>query len=307
MIFVYLIIALVFLVWSGGALVSTLTRLSGRFKVSFFVISFLMMAGATSVPELFVAIQSAFDNETALAFGVVVGSNIADIALVLGTLLILNPQIQISSSIKRFDSVAMAFVAIVPFILIIDRNLSRIDGVILIIVFALYLFNLLQSSKFFKKIQHTEKSPHLLKDIIVFILAVVTLLISSHYVVLYSTEVASFLRLPVMLVGLILVSLGTSLPELVFAYRASKEKKPELSLGDITGSVVFNAALILGVAAIISPFELASPLNYLIPAIFTAILFAYFIIGVINEKALRKPFGFVLVAFYISFIILELI
>lgn len=307
MIFVYLIIALIFLVSSGGTLVSALTRLSGRFKLSFFVISFLLMAGATSVPELFVAIQSAFNNETALAFGTVVGSNIADISLVLGVLLILSPGIKISGSIKRFDSIAMAFVALVPFALVIDGGLSRIDGILLLVIFSLYLFNLLQSSKFFKKIKHLEKSPHLLRDIVIFIVAVVVLLISSHYTVFYATEVAGFLKLPVMLVGLILIALGTSLPELVFAFRASKEEKPELSLGDITGSIVFNATLILGLAATISPFEIISPSAYLISGIFTALLFAYFVIGVINEKAFKRPFGFALLAFYLLFVILEII
>lgn len=302
-----LIISLIFLIWSGSALVSTLTRLSGALRISFFVVSFLLMAGATSIPELFVSISSAFEGSTSLAFGTVVGSNIADIALVLGVLLILNNGVKVEGSIRRYDSYLMALVALLPFILIIDGSLSRIDGVILLIAFVFYLSFLLRGARFFSKIRETKPNINLVRDISIFIVAVIILLVSSHYVVGSSISIARDLNFPVVIVGLILIALGTSLPELVFAFRSSKENKAEMSLGDITGSVVFNATLILGIAAVISPFELTSRFTYLISGIMTLILFAYFVYGVSNEKVFRRPFGYLLIALYIIFALVEII
>src|SRR4030067_2467784 len=132
---IWLIVKFIFFVFvivqAGAWLVKILSKISGYFQVSYFAVSLMIMAVATSVPELLVGINSALDKKTELSLGVVLGSNIADLALVFGVVLILSGGITLTSIIAKREAWYMCLLAILPLILLYDRVLSRIDGVIL--------------------------------------------------------------------------------------------------------------------------------------------------------------------------------
>lgn len=307
MIYVYLLVSIIVLLWSGGALAASLTTLSKRLHISAFLISFLLMAAATSMPELFVGIMSGVEGEGSLAFGTAIGSNIADIALVLGVLLIINGAITIKGTINKRESVWVAILAMLPILLVLDKTLSRIDGVILILGFALYAWQLLKNSHFFQKVNNVKANPGFWQDFLKFIVSVIILIFASRYTVIYAEEIAHDLNIPIMLIGIFLVAIGTSLPELVFAIRSTQSENPRLSLGDIVGSIVFNATIILGVSAFINPIYLSAVSEYYISAIALLILLVYFVYANYQNKILNRNWGYGLVAFYLLFLIIELI
>jgi len=307
MIYIYLFLAIVALLWSGGALAASLTNLSKRLRISAFLVSFLLMAAATSMPELFVGIMSGLGGEGSLAFGTIIGSNIADIALVLGVLLIINGSITVKGAINRRESIWVAILAMFPVLLALDGTLSRIDGVILVLGFILYAWQLVKNSHFFQKVNNIKANPKFWQDLVKFIGAIVVLIIASRYTVIYAEKIASDINIPIILIGIFLVALGTSLPELVFAIRSSQSGNSRLSLGDIVGSIVFNATIILGISALVSPIHLGAISEYYISAVALLILVTYFVYANYQNRVLNRNWGYALVAFYFVFLIVELV
>ncbi|OQA03194.1 MAG: Inner membrane protein YrbG [bacterium ADurb.Bin400] len=300
-----LFLAMGVLLWSGGALAAALSRLSKSLHVSHYIIAFILMAATTTIPELFVSMMSSFDGQSSLALGTVIGSNIANIALIVGVLLVVNRKMSIEGSVKQGDMIYTALIAFFPFLLLVDGSLSRIDGLMMLTAFGLMFSKMIRDARFFTKIQRTTKDFDFWYDIGVFIGSVLLLLVASRYVVTYSEQLAVSLLIPLSVVGILVVALGTSLPEIVFAYKSSQSHMPEMSLGNITGSLIFNASVVLGIAVLISPVSV--PINhYIVPALFTLLLLLYMVVSAHNSNMLTKRWGFVLIALYIVFSITAL-
>ncbi|MEM3126952.1 MAG: hypothetical protein QW331_02700, partial [Candidatus Woesearchaeota archaeon] len=250
-----------FLFWSimlavaGYFLVRSLVKIAAFLRVTEFVVGFIIMAVSTSLPELFVGINAALANNSALSLGNVIGSNIADVTLVAGIMILVAKKVKVKNIYIKRDAIAMILIAILPFILMVFGNeLSRVDGTILMGTFFTYGYYILRERKKF----HDGSDNGVSKQQIVFfsllfMFCVWLLFRSSEQVVFYATQLSISLVLPPIFIGLFLVALGTSLPELVFEVTAAKTGYADAALGDIIGSVVANSALVLGVTAIISP------------------------------------------------------
>ena len=259
------------------------------------------------MPELFVGIMSGLEGEGSLAFGTIIGSNIADIALVLGVLLIINGTVIVKGAINRRESIWVAILAMLPVLLVLDRTLSRIDGVILVLAFVLYAWQLMKNSHFFQKVYDIKANPRFWQDVAKFVASIVVLIVASRYTVVYAERIATEINIPIILIGIFLVALGTSLPELVFAIRSSQSENSGLSLGDIIGSIVFNATIILGISALVSPIHLGAISEYYISAAALLILVSYFVCANYKNKILSRNWGFALVAFYLVFLLVEIL
>ena len=244
------------LVRSSSLLVGSLTQIASYLHLSEFVVGFLLMALGTSLPELFVAISSSTSHSGELSLGNVLGSNIADLTIVAGIAAVMAKKIKISSKIQKDDLIFMTFVAFLPLILMFDHYLSRVDGMILLVTYGLYLYTLMkQRSHFSKRLNHTTRRQYL-KAVSIFTAGLVLLVLSSQWVVQFSVLTAETLAIPVIVVGLIIVAFGTSIPELVFEVSAANDHHDGMMLGDLLGSVVTNSTLILGVTALIQPLHI---------------------------------------------------
>ncbi len=305
MIWLGLVIALAALVWSGGMLATVLGRLARSLQVSSFLISFMLMAAATSVPELSVTIVSSLQHQGSLAFGTVVGSNIANIALVMGVLMLLSGRIKIRSAIRRREAAWAGGLALLPILLAMDGTLSRADGGALLLGFGAYVTQLLRNAHFFHKAEAVKGDPTFWRDLVLFALLVTLLLFSSRWVVHFAVDIAQLMGIPLFVIGLFVLAIGTSLPELVFAIRSSLAHDPLLSMGDITGSIVFNASVILGVGAMISPIKLQSPSHYLLSAGTLAVLLVYLWLATHTDKVTSRLWGGILLVVYAAFVALE--
>ncbi len=304
---IFFLIAIGVLVYSGSWVVRSLTKFSVSLKISFFVISFILMAFATSIPELFIGISAAMRNEPIISLGNVLGSNIVNLSLILGISVLLVKKIKIKTKAIRNDFWHAAVIGLLPFALIVDGILSKIDGLILLAVFAIYLYFLFQEKRIFHKIAEVEEN-HFLKgcalNLVIFLVAVIGLIVSANYVVVYGTMVALDLQIPIILVSLFLIALGTSLPELVFSVMTVAEKR-EMTLGNLLGSTVMNASLVLGLTAVISPI-IISDFTFLIKGVIALVLiFITLLIAVNTKKALGQVTAILLLVIYLAFAIFE--
>jgi len=294
---------------SGTFLVKSLKKISAFLNISEFTAAFIIMAIATSLPEIFVGINSALAKNTALAFGNVIGSNIADFALVGGIMILLARGIKIEKKDIKIDSLYLIPVVLLPLILFfIGNSLNQIDGIILIVVFCLYSWRILRRRKKFKKPLEKEtriKRHEIVIYSIIFIISLILLFVSSHFVVKYASLLAIDFMLPPIVIGLFLIAVGTSLPELAFESRAAQLGHGEMALGDLIGSVVANSTLVLGITAIIFPIT-ANLMLFVISAIYLLLLTFLFATFIHSGSKLYVMEGIALVLLYIFFIFIQL-
>ena len=304
------LISVFVLVKSGAAAVKKLVAISRYLKISEYVLAFILMALATSLPEFFVGISSALSKASILSLGNIIGSNIINVSLILGVVVIFAKGIKIESKIAKRDAWIVFFISILPLLLLVDKNLSQADGVILLIVFIWYLKHILKAKEAFRKrmdhvTQTIERFRQFVKDLLIFVVAIAILLISSWGVVKTATLIAQGLELPLVLIGLILVAVGTSLPELIFGIKAVITKHEGMNLGNLIGSTVMNSTFILGITALIYPIRIEN-----FNMILSSGLFMVFIILIVNffiatkEKISWKE-GTILIVLYILFLAIE--
>ena len=313
MIFLYLIIFVIacyVLVKAGVVLVKVLTMMSRYFRLTEYVFAFILMTLATTMPELFVGITSGIRGLSTISLGNIIGSNLINLTFVLGTVVIVAKGLKIESKIAKRDAWIIFFIALLPLLLLFDKQLSRPEGVLLIIVFGWYIYHILRSKDAFRKRMDSMKRDakvfkKLLKNIFYFVIAVGVLLLSAWGIVESAKLIAKELYLPLTLIGIILVALGTSLPELVFGVRAVIAKHEGLSLGNLIGSVVINSTLILGLVAVINPIQIENLNIIYVGGAFMvlSILIANFFI-VTRDKISWKE-GVFLIAFYVLFLVAE--
>ena len=255
------IAAFAVLVRSGSILVRSLSALSRFLGISEYVMAFILMAGATSLPELFIGISSAFSGTPELSLGNILGASFLNMTLVLGVVVLFGGGLIVREPIRSED-VRMIFVlTVIPLLLALDGMFGRIDGVVMIALFIGYLLELFEESRERELLSMSHASPHPLVSgfgghAMAFIGGIVLMLVSASAVVYAGTRLAQTFELSSFLFGVILLSLGSTLPELVFGVRSAMLKRGALGLGNSVGSVVFNSLFILGVVAVIHPFAL---------------------------------------------------
>jgi len=303
------------LVVSGSYLVKLIIRIASYLKLSEFTVAFIIMAfftsipelfvGISSAPELFVGISSALRGNPALSLANVIGSNIVDVTLIIGIAALLGRGIKIKNQFIKKDSLLMFLIALVPLALLIaDQTLSRIDGVILVAIFVMYMGYLIKERRKLKKPVVADNQKNIAIPISLFIVCLSILFLSANFVVEYALQLSLELLLPPLVIGLFLVAIGTSLPELIFETRAVLAKKGDLAVGDAMGSIVCNSTLVLGMTAIISPIT-ASLFTFLTSAIAMVIVTFLFMMLVRSKKGLSVMGSVLLILLYILFILFE--
>ena len=300
------LISCLILVVSGTLLVKSLTKLATYLRVSEFIIGFMILAFATSIPELFVGINAAIAKNTSLALGMVIGSNIANLTIIMGIAILLKGGISIESKKTKADSLYMFAIAILPLALMwVGNSISRIDGIILICAFLVYARKLYKERTVFtKELENHQKRSSPIFNTLLFVVSLAFLFLASKYVIHYAELLSLDLALPPIIMGLFLIALGTSLPELVAGARAVMMGHSEMALGNIIGSVIVNSTLVLGVTALIFPIT-AEFLLFFTSGIFMLLVAFLFATFVESGNRLYIKEGIALIFLYVFFIIIE--
>ncbi|HUW22348.1 MAG TPA: sodium:calcium antiporter [Candidatus Bathyarchaeia archaeon] len=310
------------LIKATDILIVNLKKLADATRLGEFAVTSFILALATSLPELFVGISAAIEGSPNLSLGNVIGSNIADLSLVIGGAAIVGGSLSVQGIFLTRD-VFYAFLAgAAPMLLLFDKNLSRIDGLILLALYGFYNVSVLsqrvgriaeergrEESILRKIIRRLNYGPSTwqLQELGWIFFGAALLLFSSDMIVRSAIDLASGLNLPLLLIGLFLVSAGTSLPELVFEIKAVKERKPSMVFGDLLGSIVANGTLVIGITSLISPFQIRAFADYLLATMVYVMIFALFYLFIRTKKKLERWEGFVLCLVFVFFLILEVI
>ncbi|UOX32797.1 calcium/sodium antiporter [Flavobacterium sediminilitoris] len=253
----FIIVGLVLLVVGGNWLLKSSVGLSLRLNISKIIVGLTVVSFATSAPEMIVSVQAALDGFPDIALGNVIGSNIGNIGLVLGVVLLINT-IQVDNSFYVTDWPTKMLASTLLFIfLIIDGGLTRIDGLIFIFVLAIFLIILIKKNKRVQvelEVSEEENMPYL-KIIGFLALGGVALWGGSELLVKGAVNLAENVGVSKRVIAVTVVSIGTSIPELASSIIAAIKKENDISIGNIIGSNIFNILSVLGVTAIIKPIE----------------------------------------------------
>jgi len=277
-------------------------------------ITSLILAVATSLPELFVGATAAFEGASNLALGNILGSNIADLSLIIGGAALIGGGVIVRGEMIERDILYTFLIGTLPLLLLLDRGLSRIDGVVLILVYFWYVATIARVKKgsqdgdvWVERLIRKLKFKSGRRQLGWFFFGVALLLFSADMIVRMAMGIAYSLNLPVFLVGLFLVAVGTSLPELSFEIEAIRKRQATMAMGDLLGSVVANSTLILGIVSLISPIKVVSLYVYFTAMMFFLAIFSFFYVFVRTKRKLGRREAGILILLYVLFLVAELL
>jgi len=251
---VYLLGGLLLLFISGELLVKGAVSVAYRFKISKLVVGLTVVSFGTSAPELFVSMMAAMDGHPDIAVGNVVGSNIANLGLVLAITILIFPM-AVNKKVGRMDYPVL-FAATTIFLFVIsDRVVSLVEGLVLVSMLVVYNILLVRNSR-----SQTKKLNQVVKitrnqfyiSLVLIIIGIVGLKFGSEYFLEGAISIASKLGMSDHLIGVTIVAFGTSVPELATSAVAAFRKHDDISIGNLIGSNVFNIHGVLGITAIVS-------------------------------------------------------
>ncbi len=311
--FVLLIGGFILLVVGAELLVKGASILAGILGISPLIIGLTIVAYGTSAPEMAVSVMSSFAGQSDIAIGNAVGSNILNILLILGASAVVTPLV-VNRQVIRSDVPIMIGVSILLFVFGLDGKVSRVDGVILFIGAVVYTLSLIYQSRhhnnglngdeFAEEYGFSGESSALVlgKNILFVIVGSVLLVLGSRFLVDSATEIARALGLSELLIGLTIISFGTSLPELATSVVASLRGERDIAVGNVLGSNIFNILAVLGVAGIVAPNGIIVPeaaIAFDIP-VAIAVAFACLPIFASGSRISRWE-GFLFIFYYLTY------
>lgn len=306
---VFLITGLIVLIYGANMLVDGGSALAHRLRVSTIVIGLTVVAFGTSTPELVVNTVSSIDGSSALALGNILGSNIFNILAILGITAIFVPL-----NVKRTTTwveVPLAVLAAILILLMADENpqgvISRAEGISLLcffIVFLIYTFMLAKHGGAGEGEEVVIKPYSIGKSAVFILLGLAGLIIGGRLLVSGAVSIAQSIGISERIIGLTIVSIGTSLPELATSVIAARKGNADIAIGNVVGSNIFNTFLILGTSAIIRPVEVSPDgMSDLIINIIAAGLLLLFIFTGKGRKISRWE-GIFFLTLYIAYLVM---
>lgn len=299
--FIFLLISLFVVIKSANFAIRYSIHLSESLNLPKYIIGFVVVAVISILPETFISITSAIEKIPSFGLGTLFGSNIADLTLVSSLVVFLSGRkIKIESQLIKNRLLHIGAIAI-PIILGLNGYYSRLDGVLLISVGLLFYYLVLKKNIYVAKIDREKFN---IKNLVFLLFSMTGLLLGSHFTVKYGVDFARGLNVSPILIGMLVVGLGTTLPELFFSIKAAKHHHDNLALGDILGTVVADATIVVGIMALISPFAFNLRIIYITGLfMFLAIFLLFYFMK--SDRILNRKEAFLLFVFYIIFVLTE--
>ena len=276
-------------------------KLAKSLNLSKYLIGFLLVAIISVLPETFIALSSAYQALPAFGLGVLFGSNVADLTLVLVIIIFVSSRpLKIESQLIKNSSWYLSVLA-VPIIFGLNGYYSRGEGLFLVLIGLLFYFFLLKKDHLNKQ---KIKGKFLARNFIALLFFMAVLLVASNFTVKFGINLANDLKINPILIGMLFVGLGTTLPELFFSLKAVKNKHYSLAMGDVLGTVITDAVIVVGLLAVIRPFAFNQRLVY-VTAMFmltAAILLFYFMK---SGRVVSRKEAWFLLFYYLLFILVE--
>ena len=304
------------LYYAGELLVSGLLRLARFYQIKEFIVAFFVMAFAGTLPNFFVGITSAMQGIPELSYGDVMGNNIVALTLAVALALFIVPgrKLDIDNETVRYTTFMTAAAALLPLILISDGELSRSDGLVLIMFFGIYVAWLFSRNENFSKLYETDQvvpieqgRPEALRATIKVVVGLALLAAAAQAVVYAAELIALSIGVPLMVVGVLVVGFGGALPELYFTVITARKGETGMILGNLMGAVISPATLVLGIVAMIQPIQNDNLEFPLVGRLFLAAVAIYFLYASYTSKTISMREGYALLGVYILFIVAMLV
>jgi cation:H+ antiporter len=296
------------LVKSGDTLIKGAESLSVSYNIDPFAIGLTVVAFGTSLPEFFVSFIANMAGKGDIAIGNILGSNVANIALILGISALMTPVIMDKVTIKYDVPITFA-VALVFYLFMFDGYINRINGTILTVMFGLYIYYVAWRARTFNEDlleEEIEAHGSRGRDFMLILAGILGLYLGSDLTIRGASGLARSLGVSELAIGLTIVSVGTSLPELVATLVAIKTNNHKIGVGNIIGSNVFNILFVLGISSLVKPFPV-NPDNIKfwgpIMLFFTALLFA---VGY-RKNVISKFSGILMLILYSIYVVLSFV
>jgi cation:H+ antiporter len=319
MTFMLLLAGLLLLLAGGTGLVKGASEIATHYGISPLVIGLTVVAFGTSAPELVVNVVGAFRGETELAFGNVTGSNLANIGLVLATAAIFRP-LTIEGQIVRRELPLLLLGTTILLIMALDRPLSgldpvltRSDGLILLLIFSIFIYMTISDFLFQKRqdplMENILKMEEMLPKSVatgvlvnwMFVLAGITALTAGgQLTIIHGAELAEIMGVEPVIIGMVVVAIGTSMPEFVTSIIAALNKESDLCLGNVVGSNIFNGLVVLPIAALVRPLPIPEGglLDVAMSLVFAAVIILVFFFG---KAHMDRKVGATLLLAYLAY------
>ncbi|WP_298808810.1 calcium/sodium antiporter [uncultured Psychrobacter sp.] len=318
-----ILIGLAILVWSADVFIDGATALAKKFSVPSFLIGVLILGIGTSAPEMVVSVLAAIEGSPELALGNAYGSNIINIALVLGATVLISPIIIRRGIVKR-DLPLLLLITVIAAWQLRDGTLSQVDGIVLLILLVAVLgLQIIMSiregyheheddivvanadSEHLNNSESLEKlEPSVTRGLASLIIGMLMLVASSRAIVWGAVELATLWGLSELIIGLTIVAVGTSLPELVSSLSAARKGEHDMALGNIIGSNIFNTLAVVGLATVIAPIA-ADPVilsrDVMAMGLLTILLVTLCVFAFKTKRQFGRTSGATLVLFFMGY------
>ncbi|MCI0566273.1 sodium:calcium antiporter [bacterium] len=302
---IFILIASLFLVARGATFATKYAALlADSFGFSKYTVGFIVVAIISILPEIFIAINSAIEGVPSFALGVLLGSNVADLSLLFFIIIMIAGRgIKVNSAILKNNRI-YPFLLLLPIALGLDGHFSQTEGIALIIAGAAFYYMAFRSgSAHAKKISNNGGR---LKNFGFLFVGIAGLILGAHFTVTSATDLALLFGIKPIVIGMFVVALGTTIPELFFALKSVKKKDDSLAVGDLLGTVLADATIVIGILALLKPFAFPPTIIY-VAGLFmvgAAILLFQFMR---SGHIISKTEGYFLFFYWIIFVIVEFI
>ena len=310
MLYILFVLGFIILIKGADLLVSGSSAIAKKFNIPDLVIGLTIVAFGTSAPELFVNVSASLKGNTDIAVGNIIGSNIANILLILGVSAMIYPLTVKSTTVWKeipFSLLAALVTGILANDIILDgrtiSEISRGDGLILLAFFLIFLYYIFSISKNSDAPALENLKPMTsLKSGVFIALGLGMLVLGGTWIINGAREIAGNFGVSEYLIGLTVVSVGTSLPELATSAVAAYKKNTDIAIGNVVGSNIFNVFWILGVSAVINPlpFEQSGNFDLMTAVLASVLLMASLFIG--KRHILEKWQGAIFLMFYVAYL-----
>ena len=294
-----LIFGLIVLIIGGNLLLKSAVSISMKFGIPRLLIGMTVVSLATSAPELIVSIKSAIKGSPDLAISNVLGSNIANLGLVLGITILFSP-INISKSVHKKEWPIMMFSALYFLIVILDGVITKIEGGILVCFLIITIISLIKLRDKNEVEDQLENEDSIIKSIIILFFGGLFLFYGSEWFIDGAIQLANSFGISERIIGITVVSVGTSIPELVTSLVAVFNKEKSISLGNLLGSNIFNVFAVLGITSLVTPLSVLDQ-NIIDFDIYVMLFFAALILPLIffpKKLVLGRKEGLIILLFY---------
>jgi len=279
-------------------------RLAGDFKLSKYIISFIVVAFISILPEGLISISSAINGAPSLGLGTLLGSNVADLTLIFAILTFyIGGSLKIESKIMKNFEAYPSFL-ILPLIFGFNGYYSRVEGLILILAGCYFYYVVFKNGVDLSRTLEDKNDKY--KNILMLLLSMSLLLIGSNFTVTSIISITNILDISPILIGMLIVGLGTTIPELFFSLRSVKEKENDLAIGDILGTVLADATILVGILAFIDPFYFPVKIIY-VTGVFMLVASMLLLKFMNSDRVLSKKEGYLLFVFWITYVLTETI